>query len=114
MHASLAAVIVTAFFTASVLARGLIEIASRRRFRRVASITLILEAGCLAAVRVEQFGVSGRPYLSVTALAVAVGIQTSTLTGIGPLTVHTTFITGMVVGLTLLSHRISCLRLSAF
>lgn len=106
IHASLAALIVGAFFAASIFARALIEIASRRRFRRIASITLILEAVCLAAVALEHFSVSESPYRSIAALAVAMGIQTATLTGIGPLTVHTTFVTGMVNKLAQLSAHI--------
>ena len=106
MHASLAAAIVGAFFAASVLARALIEIASRRHFRRIASITLIIEAVCLVAVAVEHFSSRGKPYWSIAVLAAAMGIQTATLTGIGPLTIHTTFVTGMLNKLGQLSSHI--------
>jgi uncharacterized membrane protein YoaK (UPF0700 family) len=44
-------------------------------------------------------------YWPLTLLAAAMGLQTATLTRVGPLTVHTTFVTGMVNKLAqLLSH----------
>lgn len=88
--------IVAAFVAGSVLGRALIEAASRRRYRRVASFTLAIEALLLAVVGVPQEGLRGSPYSALAVLAAAMGLQTATLTGIGPLTVHTTFVTGMV------------------
>lgn len=85
-----------AFVAGSVLGRALIEAASRRSYRRVASFTLAIEALCLAAVGTPQAGLRANPYSALALLAAAMGIQTATLTGIGPLTVHTTFVTGMV------------------
>jgi uncharacterized membrane protein YoaK (UPF0700 family) len=107
MHVSLAAAIVGAFIGGSLLARALIEISSRRHFRRIASITLLLEAFCLVAVALEHFTSSDKPFWSIAALAAAMGIQTATMTGIGPLTVHTTFVTGMLNKLAQLSSHIA-------
>jgi uncharacterized membrane protein YoaK (UPF0700 family) len=91
-----AAAIIGAFFSGSVLGRVLIEIGSRRRIRRIASITLAIEAAILCAVALNRSIFAARPYWGLCALAAAMGIQTATLTGIGSLTVHTTFVTGMV------------------
>jgi uncharacterized membrane protein YoaK (UPF0700 family) len=90
--------IVLAFMGGSILGRVLIEIGSRRCFRKIASITLSIEAVLLLVVALS-FGsgaVLGRSYVRLILLAGAMGIQTATLTGIGPLTVHTTFVTGML------------------
>ena len=91
-----AAIIIGAFVGGSVLGRALIEIGSRRRIRRIASVTLAIEAAILCAVVLKPSSFAARPYLGLCLLAGAMGIQTATLTGIGPLTVHTTFVTGMV------------------
>jgi uncharacterized membrane protein YoaK (UPF0700 family) len=88
--------IVAAFVAGSVLGRALIEAASRRKYRRVASLTLAIEALLLAAVGTSYAGLHASPYSELALLAAAMGLQTATLTGIGPLTVHTTFVTGMV------------------
>jgi uncharacterized membrane protein YoaK (UPF0700 family) len=99
-----AATILASFFAGSVLGRGLIEFGSRKRIRRIASITLLIEIGLLVTVA-ERFGSHADVYWGLAALAGSMGIQTATLTGIGPLTVHTTFVTGMVNKLAqLLSH----------
>jgi uncharacterized membrane protein YoaK (UPF0700 family) len=100
-----AAVIVAAFMGGSLFGRAVIEIGSRRLVRRVASITLAIESLVLLCVAVtSSLGVIG-PYGSVALLAGAMGIQTATLTGVGPLTVHTTFVTGMMNKLAqLVSH----------
>lgn len=93
-----AAVIVAAFVLGSILGRAIIEVGSRKRVRKVATITLVIEAILLAGLAIAgahaEFARS--PYAGLAVLAGAMGLQTATLTGIGPLTVHTTFVTGMV------------------
>lgn len=104
--------IVAAFFLGSVIGRAIIEAAARRKFRRIATITLAIEAGMLAFVAIAK-GFAGHAapeassmYLYLAVLAGAMGVQTATLTGIGPLTVHTTFVTGMINKLGQLVSRI--------
>ena len=92
----MAATIVGAFMVGSLLGRTLIEIASRKRFRRIASATLTLEALALIIVVRGEWASPMKLYFCMALLAAAMGIQTATLTGIGPLTVHTTFVTGML------------------
>ncbi|MGB8540485.1 MAG: YoaK family protein [Candidatus Acidiferrales bacterium] len=105
VNVSAAAIIVGAFFCGSILGRTLIEVGSRKRIRRIASVTLAIEAVMLAALAQARPGFSIRPFWSLAALAAAMGVQTATLTGIGPLTVHTTFVTGMLNKLAqLVSH----------
>ncbi|MGH9716364.1 MAG: YoaK family protein [Candidatus Acidiferrales bacterium] len=106
-----AAAIVAAFFGGSVLGRTIIEASVRRGFRRVATITLAVEAAILAFVGVAgaSLGHTRAPahvYFYLALLAGAMGMQTATLTGIGPLTVHTTFVTGTVNKLAQLVSRI--------
>ncbi|MGH9728956.1 MAG: YoaK family protein [Candidatus Acidiferrales bacterium] len=96
MDVSAAGIIVAAFLCGSIFARSLIEFGSRIRIRRIASVTLAIEAILLAAVAYERLNLTATTYSSLALLAGAMGIQTATLTGIGPLTVHTTFVTGMV------------------
>jgi uncharacterized membrane protein YoaK (UPF0700 family) len=109
--------IVAAFFLGSVLGRAIIEAGARRRFRSIASIVLGIEAAMIAFVAWANivFGHasadlrSGAPphvYVYLALLAGAMGLQTATLTGVGPLTVHTTFVTGMVNKLAQLVSRI--------
>jgi uncharacterized membrane protein YoaK (UPF0700 family) len=91
-----AASIVSAFLVGSVLGRALIEIGSRKRIRRIASITFSIESGFLVtAILLPRTSITPS-YTALALLAGAMGIQTATLTGIGPLTVHTTFVTGML------------------
>ena len=77
--------------------RTVIEIGARTRVRSIASITLLLEAGLITAV-VPVFGHSSElPVLGLLAmLAAAMGLQTATLTKVGALNVHTTFVTGIL------------------
>lgn len=99
-------VIVVAFFLASLLGRVLIEAAQRAGFKRIASITLALEAILLLGLVAigSQTGFGAHPesravplVLAMLALlAASMGLQTASLTKIGPLTVHTTFVTGMI------------------
>ena len=99
-----AAIILATFFLGSVLGRTLIEVGSRKRIRRIASITLLIEIVLLVVVA-ECFPSTANVYWGLAALAGSMGIQTATLTGIGPLTVHTTFVTGMINKLAqLVSH----------
>lgn len=106
-----AAVVVAAFFLGSVLGRALVEAGGRWQFRRIASVTLTIEAAMLVAVVVAKI-VSGGPAAPFTTcvylalLAAAMGVQTATLTRVGPLTVHTTFVTGMINKLAQLVSRI--------
>jgi uncharacterized membrane protein YoaK (UPF0700 family) len=100
-----AAVIVGAFLCGSVLGRILIEVGSRKRIRRIATVTFSIEAVMLAALAQVRPGFTISPFWSLAVLAAAMGIQTASLTGIGPLTVHTTFVTGMINKLAqLVSH----------
>lgn len=104
--AMIAATIVAAFFLGSVVGRMLIEIGARLAFRRIASISLLLELLLLAAAGWWGSRVLPGPQIAsdqtwlicviLTLFAGAMGIQTATLTRIGPLTVHTTFVTGML------------------
>lgn len=96
MELAAAGAIVGAFVAGSFLGRVLIEIGARRRIRRIASVTLTIEALLLTSLTQPHLHYSGKPYWPLAILAAAMGIQTATLTGIGPLTVHTTFVTGMV------------------
>lgn len=99
--------IVAAFVGGSILGRALIEIASRRKIRRIASVTLAIEAILLIVVARAGAGIAPQPYGSLVLLAAAMGIQTATLTGIGPLTVHTTFVTGMMNKVAQLSSHVA-------
>jgi uncharacterized membrane protein YoaK (UPF0700 family) len=87
--------VVGAFVVGSIAGRTLLEIGARKRMCRIASITLAIEAALLLVVALENSHPTS-PYSGLRMLAAAMGIQTATLTGIGPLTVHTTFVTGMV------------------
>jgi uncharacterized membrane protein YoaK (UPF0700 family) len=97
-----AVVIVAAYAGGSLAGRLLMEIGARRKFPRVASITLTIEMALLACIAVpavsDALGADPRygPYIRIAFLAAAMGVQTATLTRIGPLTVHTTFVTGMI------------------
>jgi len=99
--AGLPAVVLLAFVVGSLIGRVAVEAASRRRFRNVASLTVFLEACLIFAViwlapatLAQVYKDSGT--LLMAMLALAMGLQTATLTRIGPLTVHTTFVTGMI------------------
>lgn len=107
--AAVAGVVIGAFLLGSVIARTIIEIGARIRLRRVASIALAIEAlillGFIMVAGIEMgMGHALAPWW-LAGLACAMGIQTGTLTRVGPLTVHTTFVTGMLNKLAqLLSH----------
>lgn len=95
-----------AFFLGSILGRAVIEVGLRLHKRTVASITLLAEAMLvLFFIRISRYSL-GVPHeasnstimtcVLLSLLAAAMGIQTATLTRIGPLTIHTTFVTGML------------------
>jgi uncharacterized membrane protein YoaK (UPF0700 family) len=97
-----AATIIAAFVGGSLVGRAVIEIGARRNLRSITVVTLALEAALLSAVVLSE---TANPLLLLSLLAVAMGMQTATLTRVGPLTIHTTFITGMLNKLAqLLSH----------
>ena len=99
--ATKAAAIIGVFVIGSILGRSAIEVGSRLRLRSVAVVTLVLEAALIASALPAGHG----EMFSLLMLAAAMGMQTSTLTRIGSLTVHTTFVTGMLNKLAqLLSH----------
>lgn len=106
MHANwwkaleMAAVLVS-FVGGSVVGRAVIEVGSRRRRRSIANVTLMMEA-LLIAIAIPS---SRHQILALVLLASAMGVQTATLTRVGSLTIHTTFVTGMLNKLAqLLSH----------
>jgi uncharacterized membrane protein YoaK (UPF0700 family) len=95
-QARAAIVIVLTYAVGSLFGRVLMEIAARRKFPRVASITLTIEIVLLAWIAVPATSDTLSPYTKIAFLAAAMGVQTATLTRVGPLTVHTTFVTGMI------------------
>ena len=101
-------VVIPVFLMGSLAGRTIIEFCVRRRLRRAASLVLLLEAVVLGAVMALNSGVPGASALWATLflLAVCMGLQTAALTRVGPLTVHTTFVTGM---LNSLAQRLSIL-----
>ena len=85
----------------------MIEIGSRTRVRSIASATLLIEATLIASVVSLADGHYYHVplFLLPAMLAAAMGVQTATLPKVGSLTVHTTFVTGMLNKLAqLLSH----------
>src|SRR6185437_1696245 len=109
--------VLATFVFGSIVGRVIIEIGSRYSIQRIGSFTLTLVLVLLAAV--IPFGrhvLSPQPFhtaplvllcLLLATLAVAMGLQTATLTRVGALTVHTTFVTGMLNKLAqLISHYI--------
>ena len=94
---------IAAYIVGLVLTRATLEIAARVGLRRIASITFSVEIVLLLVfVQVSAPLRDGHIadqttllYLGmVVMLAFAMGIQTGTLTHLGPLTVYTTFVTG--------------------
>lgn len=94
------------FVGGSLAGRGLIEAGTRYGKRTIASVTLSAEALLVLAFIWSGAAVPRRfepdqiPVLTscflLALLAAAMGLQTATLTRIGPLTIHTTFVTGML------------------
>lgn len=103
--------VLAGFVFGSIGGRAIIEAGGRVHVRSVASITIAIEAGLLLTF-VVLFNTLSAPAKSpgsicllLVVLAMAMGIQTASLTRIGPLTVHTTFVTGMLNKLAqLVSH----------
>jgi uncharacterized membrane protein YoaK (UPF0700 family) len=99
-------VTIFSFVVGSIVGRSIIEVGARARRRTIATITLLIEAGLLLTlVWIRPGFPSSRDLqgmalwmtcLLLALLAAAMGLQTATLTRIGPLTVHTTFVTGML------------------
>jgi uncharacterized membrane protein YoaK (UPF0700 family) len=100
---------IVSYVVGMAVTRIAIGIAGRTGMRRIASFTLATEAVLLAFFAhatprmhmgqiVDQQSLG---YFSLVALlAFAMGVQTATLTHIGPLTVYTTFVTGTLTKLT--------------
>lgn len=100
---------IVSYVVGMALTRIAIEIAGRAQLRRIASFTFALEALLLAifahstpAMHLGQIvDQQSLAYFGLIALlAFAMGVQTATLTHIGPLTVYTTFVTGTLTKLT--------------
>lgn len=87
--------VLLSFVFGAIAGRWCIEIARRRGIRRSATLPLALEAMLMGAVCV--FGSRGHVTADLAnLLAAAMGLQTAVLTRVGSLTVHTTFVTGML------------------
>jgi uncharacterized membrane protein YoaK (UPF0700 family) len=105
--AILAGSMIAAFLAGSIVGRAILEAGARSGIRRIASPMLLIEA---LLVAVAGLAPTGTPVPDIkigclAALAFAMGLQTAALTRIGPLTVHTTFVTGMLNKLAqLVSH----------
>ena len=91
------------YVLAVILTRIALEIGGRAGLQRIASLTLTLEAALLlmfiyVAPPLDHGHVADQSsplYLGmISMLAFAMGVQTGTLTHLGPLTVYTTFVTG--------------------
>jgi uncharacterized membrane protein YoaK (UPF0700 family) len=98
-----AATVIASFILGSVIGRAVIEAGARKQQRSIASVTLIAEAAlifvfmCIRSVAGSSSAFPAATVLLLLALlASAMGLQTATLTKIGPLTIHTTFVTGML------------------
>ena len=108
--ATIAGSVLAAFIGGSLAGRFIIEAGARAAMRTIASVTLAIEAALLVAFLLAGRGQVHTHSVAVIAsllavLAAAMGMQTATLTRIGPLTVHTTFVTGMLNKLAqLVSH----------
>lgn len=100
---------IVSYVVGMALARTTVEIAGRAGFRRIAALTLSVEALLLAlfahatpAMHLGQIIDQQSPvyFTLVALLAFAMGLQTGTLTHIGALTVYTTFVTGTLTKMT--------------
>lgn len=111
VEALIALSVLGGFVLGSIAGRAVIEVGARLRVRSIASMTIAIETALLlgfVALFNRPSGIPTSPThicLLLILLAVAMGIQTASLTRIGPLTVHTTFVTGMLNKLAqLISH----------
>lgn len=86
------------FLLGSLIGRCVIEYCTRRQLRRAASLVLLIEAIAISEVLwLNASGPSDRSsWISLFLLSLSMGLQTAALTRVGPLTVHTTFVTGML------------------
>lgn len=100
---------VISYVVGMTLTRIAVQIAGRQGLKRIASFTLAVEALLLVlfaratpAMHLGQIVDLHSPaYFSLVALlALAMGVQTATLTHIGALTLYTTFVTGTLTKLT--------------
>ena len=94
-----AGTIIGSFILGSILGRAVIEAGARKQQRTIASVTLLAEAALIFTfICIRPFAVASDVSVLVllALLAAAMGLQTATLTKIGPLTIHTTFVTGML------------------
>jgi uncharacterized membrane protein YoaK (UPF0700 family) len=91
------------YVLALILTRITLEVGGRARILRIASFTLTLEAVLLLVfaniappLQAGHVPDQNSPlyFAMVAMLAFAMGVQTGTLTHLGPLTVYTTFVTG--------------------
>ena len=100
---------VAAYVSGMVLTRITVEAGARAGVRRIAMVTLAVEAALLALFAharpamhlgevVDQR--STAYFLLIALLAFAMGVQTATLTRVGTLTVYTTFVTGTLTKFT--------------
>lgn len=85
--------VLLSFICGSILGRVVIEISARSNIQRSATPPLALEAMLIGAVAV--LGTKWHDSMTYV-LAAAMGLQTAVLTRVGSLTVHTTFVTGML------------------
>ena len=102
-EAEKAATVIGSFILGSIIGRAVIEAGARKHQRSIASVTLFSEAAlifvfiCIRSVAISSSAIPLPTLLILLALlAAAMGLQTATLTKIGPLTIHTTFVTGML------------------
>lgn len=89
------ALTLSAFVFGSIVGRTIVEAGLREKLRSAAAAALTLEFLLLVAVGIGGAKPSWHVQM-ILLLAAAMGMQTATLTRIGPLTVHTTFVTGML------------------
>lgn len=100
---------IVSYVVGMTLTRITVEVAGRKRIRRIASFTLAVEALLLVlfaratpAMHLGQIADLASPqyFTLVALLAFAMGVQTATLTHVGALTIYTTFVTGTLTKLT--------------
>lgn len=87
---------VVAFVAGMLFCRILVEIGARRKLRSIASVTILFEIGLLLPACLLN---SPRPEqtLYVGLLAVAMGIQNAAVTRVQSVSVHTGFVTGVLL-----------------
>jgi uncharacterized membrane protein YoaK (UPF0700 family) len=98
-QATKAGTVILSFVVGSIAGRSIIEAGARRKMKKVATVALLTEAALIliliwAAPKGPE--TPGRVSWMLALLAAAMGMQTATLTRIGALTIHTTFVTGML------------------